>query len=236
MSSIVNGYTIEPGANLTNADLTFADLYNADLYNANLTNADLFYADLGGADLGGADLSGANLSGAILEHTDLTGANLTDAVLSNAWMENADLTNANLTGANLTGANLTGANLYKTTGVDNLSQEQLASTISKMPTPTINLNDADGVITADEAGDWAGLSGTAYPGTTVTLVSTFETTAVSEPLIAVANNAGVWAITKDDVEQPANGVYNLTATATDGDGNVSDLYKFRPNETHAASA
>ena len=91
-----------------------------------------------------------------------------------------------------------------------------------MPTPTINLNDADGVITADEAGDWAGLSGTAYPGTTVTLVSTFETTGVSEPYTAVANNAGVWAITKDDAEQPANGVYNLTATATDGDGNVSD--------------
>ncbi|MDC1183040.1 Ig-like domain-containing protein, partial [Planktomarina temperata] len=98
----------------------------------------------------------------------------------------------------------------------------LASTISKMPTPTINLNDADGVITADEAGDWADVSGTAYPGTTVTLVSTYETTGVSEPLTAVANNAGVWAITKDDAEQPANGVYNLTATATDDDGNVSD--------------
>ncbi len=92
-----------------------------------------------------------------------------------------------------------------------------------MPTPTINLNDADGVITADEAGDWAGLSGTAYPGTTVTLVSTYETNGGSESYTAVANNAGVWALTQDDVgETPPNGVFSLTATATDGDGNVSD--------------
>ena len=267
MSSIVNGYTIEPGAilsnadlynadlrlanltgaNLTNANLTFADLTGADLTRANLTFADLFSADLTGANLTDANLIGADLTGADLTDADLRLANLTGANLANANLFSANLTNANLTGAILTGANLfsanlfsanltganltnawmvnadlTGANLYKAIGVENLSQEQLASTISKMPTPTINLNDADGVITADEAGDWAGLSGTAYPGTTVTLVSTFETTGVSEPYTAVANNAGVWAITKDDAEQPANGVYNLTATATDDDGNVSD--------------
>ena len=46
---IINGYTIEP---------------YADLSDANLSGANLSDADLSGADLGGADLHGANLSGA----------------------------------------------------------------------------------------------------------------------------------------------------------------------------
>ncbi len=37
----VNGYTIEPGANLERADLERADLEGADLSGANLTGADL---------------------------------------------------------------------------------------------------------------------------------------------------------------------------------------------------
>jgi len=52
----VNGYTIEPGANL----------YRAVLSEANLAGADLAGADLSGAHLSGAHLSGANLSGANL--------------------------------------------------------------------------------------------------------------------------------------------------------------------------
>ena len=47
---IVNGYKIEPNANLSNANLSYAELS---------------YADLVGANLSGANLSGANLSGAI---------------------------------------------------------------------------------------------------------------------------------------------------------------------------
>ncbi|MED5552029.1 MAG: pentapeptide repeat-containing protein, partial [Actinomycetota bacterium] len=53
----VNGYTIEPGANLVGANL-----WGADLEEANLS---------------GANLSGANLSGAYLGEADITGANLT---------------------------------------------------------------------------------------------------------------------------------------------------------------
>jgi uncharacterized protein YjbI with pentapeptide repeats len=37
----VNGYKIEPGANLADADLTDADLTDADLTDADLTNANL---------------------------------------------------------------------------------------------------------------------------------------------------------------------------------------------------
>ena len=49
MSSIVNGYTIEPGAILTGANLSSADLTGANLTGANLTNAWMVNADLTGA-------------------------------------------------------------------------------------------------------------------------------------------------------------------------------------------
>ena len=46
---IVNGYTIEPGADLREANLRGADLREADLYGADLYGADLYGADLYGA-------------------------------------------------------------------------------------------------------------------------------------------------------------------------------------------
>ena len=55
----VNGYTIEPGANLRRADLRRADLKGASLADANL-----YLANLEGANLEGANLTGANLEGA----------------------------------------------------------------------------------------------------------------------------------------------------------------------------
>ena len=53
----VNGYTIEPGANLLVADLTGANLEGADLRGANLTGADLSRADLVRTVLNGATAS-----------------------------------------------------------------------------------------------------------------------------------------------------------------------------------
>ena len=50
----VNGYTIEPGADLAQADLRWADLREADLRGANF-----LYANLDGARLDGALLEGA---------------------------------------------------------------------------------------------------------------------------------------------------------------------------------
>ena len=183
MSSIVNGYTIGPGA----------DLSGADLYGADLNGADLSDADLRGADLRGADLSGA--------------------ILTRADMIDADLSNANLSGANL----------YNAIGVEGLSQEQLASTVSKVPTPTIDLNDVDGVITADEVGGWAGLSGTAYPNTTLTLMSTYTKNSNSQSYQILTDTNGIWRLTKDDVGyNPPEGTYSLSITAKDGDGLVSE--------------
>ena len=41
MSIVINGYTLEPYADLTNADLGGADLSNADLTGINFTGASL---------------------------------------------------------------------------------------------------------------------------------------------------------------------------------------------------
>ncbi len=68
----VNGYTIEPGAdlsgvNLSGADLSGADLSGADLSRARLTRADLARANLRGANLTRTNLRGANLKGAVAD-------------------------------------------------------------------------------------------------------------------------------------------------------------------------
>jgi len=80
---IVNGYTIEPGADLFGAflpgtSLRGADLTGANLTGANLSDANLSFADLSGTSLRGADLTGANLTGADLFGADLTRATMPD--------------------------------------------------------------------------------------------------------------------------------------------------------------
>jgi hypothetical protein len=105
---IVNGYKIEPVADLRGAHLVRTNLQRADL-----RGADLRGANLGRADLEGANLTGANLTGAVLRDADLTRADLTGADLTGADLTGADLTRANLTGADLTGADLTGADLTR---------------------------------------------------------------------------------------------------------------------------
>ena len=59
----VNGYTIEPGADLRGqADLARANLSGANLSGANLIDATLYKANLNGADLAGATLDWARAS------------------------------------------------------------------------------------------------------------------------------------------------------------------------------
>jgi uncharacterized protein YjbI with pentapeptide repeats len=95
----VNGYTIEPIADLQGAYLRDADLRGAYLQVADLRDADLRGAHLQGADLRDADLRDANLQGAHLQDADLRGAHL----------QYADLRDANLQGAHLQDAHLQGA-------------------------------------------------------------------------------------------------------------------------------
>jgi hypothetical protein len=89
----VNGYEIEPCAELRRSDLSYADLHGADLRGANLEDADLSESCLGGANLRYAYLSGADLSGADLSGANLSGANLIMAYLSGAYLSGANLTN-----------------------------------------------------------------------------------------------------------------------------------------------
>ena len=63
----VNGYTIEPGANLAGADLKGANLEGAHLFGTNLEGANLKGANLYGANLEGrftTEFKVANLEGA----------------------------------------------------------------------------------------------------------------------------------------------------------------------------
>jgi hypothetical protein len=90
----VNGYTIEPGADLAMANLAGANLHRANLARALLEGANLHRANLRGANLYWANLHRAYLHGADLARALLEGANLHGALLE---------------GANLRGANLHGA-------------------------------------------------------------------------------------------------------------------------------
>jgi hypothetical protein len=60
----VNGYKIEPRADLRKANLWRADLRKANLHGADLRKADLWRADLQGVYLQKADLQGVYLQGA----------------------------------------------------------------------------------------------------------------------------------------------------------------------------
>jgi hypothetical protein len=102
----INGYKIEPradlqganlqganlqGANLLDANLRYANLQGANLLDANLLDANLRYANLQGANLQGANLQGANLRYANLRCANLRYANLRCADLQGATLLDADL-------------------------------------------------------------------------------------------------------------------------------------------------
>jgi uncharacterized protein YjbI with pentapeptide repeats len=119
----VNGYEIEPGAdlegaNLQGADLRWAYLEGADLKGANLQGADLQGADLRWAYLEGADLKGAKANKETTwpeswpwpKFVTLEEAGVL-VIGPSAHLEGANLEMAKLKGANLEIANLSGANL-----------------------------------------------------------------------------------------------------------------------------
>ncbi len=149
---IVNGYEINPGADLSGANLYGADFSGANLSEADLSGANLYGADLSGANLSEADLSGANLygadlSGANLSEADLSGANLSEADLSEADLSEADLSEADLSEADLSGANLSEADLSGA----NLSEADLSganlsgANLSGADFSVANLSEAKGM-------------------------------------------------------------------------------------------
>jgi hypothetical protein len=98
---LVNGYKIEPRANLSKTDLREANLSKANLREANLSKANLY-----GANLSKANLREANLREANLRWVDLRWADLREADLYGANLRWADLREADLYGANLRWAQL----------------------------------------------------------------------------------------------------------------------------------
>ena len=90
--SLVDGYLVGPGANLSYANLSFKDLQGLNLSGANLKFANVAGANLHSVNLTGADFNFANLettnfsaatlSGSSMGHALVTGANFTDADLS----------------------------------------------------------------------------------------------------------------------------------------------------------
>jgi len=129
----VNGYTIEPGADLSGANLRGADLREANLVGANLTGADLRRADLSGANLSGANLTGARLSeisveGAVFSGACLRGADLSPYLRRVGFRNHAPNTpivsngpmfgSVDFSGVDLRGADFTGADVSGMTGLE----------------------------------------------------------------------------------------------------------------------
>ena len=136
---IVNGYTIEPGADLSGADLSGINLSlvgdlltGINFSGANLSGAILSTIDnvspsfsyheavnlndFSGLNFTGANLTGAKLSGAYLSGANFSGADLTNAIIEKSDLAGANFENANLQGCdfrefNLEGVNLSGLNL-----------------------------------------------------------------------------------------------------------------------------
>jgi hypothetical protein len=89
--------------------------------------------------------------------------------------------------------------------------------------PTIDLNDADGTLVAYEILNWEGLSGTAYPNSTVTLISTYDVTGGYEAYEASVSADGKWSIDQAVVGAiPPDGQFSLSVTSKDSSGTVSD--------------
>ena len=82
---VINGCTIETGAQCPHADLVSSGLQFADLSDSDLSNSDMRFANLYGANLNNANLIGANLSNANfwnaeLINSDISLANLRDTI------------------------------------------------------------------------------------------------------------------------------------------------------------
>ena len=116
----VNGYTIQPGADLQFADLSGADLSNMDLSDIDFRGANLTNANLSGSKLNDSDIdTWTDLSGADLSNISAYGADFSSGNFSNvADLSGADFTGVNLRNTNFDGLDLTGVN-FKSATLDN---------------------------------------------------------------------------------------------------------------------
>lgn len=150
--SLINGYLLGPGADLSSADLT-----NQNLAGLHLTGANLNGAALTGSNLTNANLENAILTGAILKNADLTGATLTGvtsaqitgtpSALPANWVllggyligPGADLKNANLVSFTLSGDDMSGADL---SGADLVNADLTHANLSDADLATASVGNA----------------------------------------------------------------------------------------------
>jgi hypothetical protein len=92
-----------------------------------------------------------------------------------------------------------------------------------VPTPTIDLNDADGIVDAVEVKSWVGVTGTAFPGSRVELISTLTETGGSMSFYVDVDADGKWSMPYEGNNFP-DGTYALSFR-TLHDGNQSDEVK-----------
>lgn len=112
--SVVNGYTLEPyadlrGANLRNQDLQGANLAYANLQGADLRNSNLTFANAWNADFRGADLRNTNFTKTMLRRSNFEGARFGGTYMFNAKMDDCNFRRVNF-GA---GCDFTRAGLYR---------------------------------------------------------------------------------------------------------------------------
>ena len=108
----VNGYTIEPGADLTGANLSEAyRLRGRTSPKAYLSGVTAPRGNLSGVDLTKANLRECALFKAWFKKSDCSGANLQNIKGAQAKMQECILIGAKMAGADLTGTRLEGANL-----------------------------------------------------------------------------------------------------------------------------
>ena len=110
----VNGYILEPyadlsGANLRNQDLQGANLAYANLQGADLRNSNLTFANAWNCDFRGADLRGTNFTKTKLERSNFEGA-----IFGNTYMFNAKMDDCNFAKVKFgAGCDFTRAGLYR---------------------------------------------------------------------------------------------------------------------------
>lgn len=162
----------------------------------------------------GLRLTGTLPTGATALSVQIGAAQFTAAIDGSSW--SYDLTSADVAQLGADGAKIVKATatLANATTVSAMRPIMLAAT--RPTTPTIAAIATDGVVNAAERNAGISITGTATPGSLV------EVALNGVKKTAVVGADSSWTVDIARTELPTSGTLNVTATATDSFGNVSD--------------
>ena len=143
------------------------------------------------------------------ESNDYIASNFSSFIVS-------DTTGDDTTGDDTTGDDTTGDD---TTGESTDTTDQTEPAV--VQAPTINLNDADGSVTPQEAVLWEGITGTADAGTSVSINGV--STADNWMYQTTSGSNGYWSVPKSFIDSYLDGDYTIKAVAVDDEQNASDV-------------